>query len=53
MKEIITWQAQNDWENEHCPALAEGWPVPPGSLIEILDDETGNPKIIPFDHKNP
>ena len=51
MKESITWQDKGDWENEHCSAHAEGWAVAPGTLIEIIDEETGKPKIIPFDPK--
>lgn len=51
MKEIITWQDQNDWENEHCPSHAEGWAVAPGTPILILDDESDEPKVIPFDPK--
>ena len=49
--EIITWQDKGDWENTHDPAHAEGWAVSPGTLIKILDDETGEEKIIPFDPK--
>ena len=48
MKEIITWQDKADWENSHCPAHAEGYAVAPGSLIKIIDDETLEEKIIPF-----
>lgn len=44
-----TWQEKADWENANCPAHAEGYAVAPGTPIKILDDETGKPKIIPFD----
>ena len=46
-----TWQDKCDWENAHCPALAEGIPVCPGTPIKILDEESGEAKIIPFDPK--
>ena len=46
-----TWQDKGDWENSHCPAHAEGVPVPPGTPIKILDEETGEEKIVPFDPK--
>ena len=46
-----TWQDKCDWENTHNPAHAEGVPVRPGTPILIVDDETGEPKVIPFDPK--
>lgn len=46
---FITYQDYNDWENTHHPSMAEGWAVPPGAPIKILEDETGQEKIIPFD----
>ena len=49
--DIVTWQDKADWENAHDPAHAEGWAVAPGTLIKILDEETEEEKIIPFDPK--
>ena len=43
-----TWKDKADWENKHCPALAEGYACPPGSLI-LIEDENGEQKVIPFD----
>ena len=48
MKEFITWKDKADWENSFNPAHAEGYAVAPGSLIKIIDDETLEEKIIPF-----
>lgn len=39
--EFVTWQDKADCENSHCPGHAEGWAVSPGTLIKILDEETG------------
>lgn len=49
VKEIITWKDKADWENSVCPAHAEGYGTAKGRLIKIIDDETGEEKIIPFD----
>lgn len=49
--DFITWQDKADWENSHRPAHAEGWPVAPGTLIKIFDEEANEEKIIPFDPK--
>lgn len=49
VKEIITWKDKADWENSVCPANAEGYGTIKGRLIKIIDDETGEEKIIPFD----
>lgn len=46
---IKTWQEKADWENLHCPAHAEGYAIAPGTPIKIIDDETSQEKIIPFD----
>ena len=46
-----TWQDKCDWENANSPAHAEGFAVAPGTPIKILDDETGEPRIVLFDPK--
>lgn len=45
---IITYEDKLKYEH---PVYTEGLPASVGSMIKIIDDETGEEKIIPFEPK--